>query len=137
MPLPRRFLERAYSGLIACIPAHADSRRRKIDVFRVTLGVEPRRQQSHNVHLGWAPIAGELFHSIAVARFLGYIFDKLIYDVTQLMRLLLSRDMTRDTAGILDVFVSIEHFQDVARHGADWVPEMDRKNKRAPARIIV
>ncbi len=62
---------------------------------------------------------------------------ELVDDITQPVRLLLARDMTGDSAGILHVLVSVEHLRDRGRFGAGRIPEMHGEYQRVLARVVV
>ena len=99
--------------------------------------IELRSKQLHHVHPGLAAIAHQFAHLRPVTLRLGQARRKLIYDVAQAVRLLVSRDLACDPAGTLDVLLAVEDFRHRARLGAHWIPEMDGEDERVPARVVV
>jgi len=112
LSLPRRLLECSHRGLVTCLSAHADSGWTKIDILGVVLVFETRRQEAHDVHLRYAPIAGEFAHCLALAYFVWKVPNQLANDVAQSMRLLLPADVARNTARVLNVLLTVQNFPD-------------------------
>jgi hypothetical protein len=76
-------------------------------------------------------------HRLAVALGLGQPCRKFVDDMTQAMDLLLSGDLGRDPAGILDVLMPVEHFRHRGGLRTRRIPEMDGEDLRILARIVV
>jgi len=81
--LPRRQLQRFHGGLVAGLPARRDSSWGEIDVLGVILIFYPRREQTNDVHLRHAAIAGEIAHRLAVSQLRRNLLNQLADDVTQ------------------------------------------------------
>src|SRR5580704_6458449 len=56
---PRRLLQHAHRVGVSGLPTEADAARAEIDVFRMILSRQRRRQQPHHMHAGDAAIGGE------------------------------------------------------------------------------
>ena len=112
LSLPRGLPECSHCGLIAGLSAHADSGWSEIDILGVILVFETRRQEAHDMHLRHTPVAGQLPDRVGLAHIIGKIPNELADDVAQSMRLLLPRDVVCNTARVLDVLLTMQHFSD-------------------------
>jgi len=104
----RPAFKRAPGIAVSSFPPHADPRCAEIDILGVTLVVNARRQQSHNIHAGEASIAGEIAYLFNVAIPLRNFLDQRGDDVTQAMDLTLASNVTRNPARILNVLLAME-----------------------------
>ena len=89
------------------------------------------------MHAREATIGSQFAHRVAVAYWLRDITDELIDDVTQAMQLHLARNVARNPAGVLDILLAMCDFPHRLGLGSNWVPHLDGKNQRVPARIVV
>src|SRR5262245_2518201 len=65
------------------------------------------------------------------------IIDQLRHHVAQLVDLPLSRDMTRDTARILNVLLAVEHLPDALRLRPHRIPHVHGEDEGAMTRVVV
>src|SRR5215471_21774251 len=108
---PWRPLERPHCGLVTCLPAHTDSTWTEIDIFHVVLIFETRRQEGHKVHLRHTPITGEFVHCLALAHIIRKKPNQLTDDVAQPMGFLLPSNVAHNSARVLNILLTVEHFR--------------------------
>ena len=89
------------------------------------------------MHLRPAAAACEFAYSRILPHTFGQLLDQLADDVAQAMGLLLSHDVARDPARVLDVLLAIEDFEDRIRLLAFRIPQVDRKDQRVAPRVIL
>src|SRR5262249_2265851 len=104
--------QRSHGGLVARLPPHADSTWTEIDISHVVLIFETRRHERHKVHLRHTPIPGELAHCLALAHIIRTKPNQLTDDVAQPMGLLLPSNVARNSARVLNILLTVEHFPD-------------------------
>ena len=94
--LPRRLLKRLHCRTVPGSSASSDPGSAEIYILGVVFVVEAWREETHDMHLRHASVAGEVLHDFAVTQLALHLANQLAYDVTQSMSLLLSRDMACD-----------------------------------------
>src|SRR5947207_2677299 len=99
--------------------------------------LKPRRKKPHHLHTRETAIARKLAHRSALAFTLRQMFDQLGDDVSQLVHLSLARDMVRDSAGILDVLVTMEHVPDGRWLRSGRIPHVDGKDQGVAPRVVI
>src|SRR5215831_4054328 len=112
LSLPRRPLEHLHCSLVTRVPAHADSTLTEIDILHVVLIFETRRHEGHKVHLRYTPITGEFAHCLALAHIIRQKANQLIDDVAQPVGLLQPSNVARNSARVLNILLTVEHFPD-------------------------
>src|SRR5262245_19892494 len=105
-----------------------NARRAEVDIVGVAFIVQPRREQSHDMHARQAAILGQILDDGMIASVLRDQFGQFRDHVPQLVDLTLSRNMARDAARVLDVLVPVEHLPKSFRNNLS-VP--------APARLLL
>ena len=108
--LPRRPLERPHCCFVTRLPAHTDSTWTEIDILHVVLIFETRRHEGQKVHLRYTPITGEFAHSLALAQIIRQMTNQLTDDVAQPMGLLLPSNVAHNSARVLNILLTVEHF---------------------------
>src|SRR5258708_22234513 len=104
--VPRRALDHVPRRRVAGLPAGPDAGCGEIDVLRLILAVESRRDQPQNVHRRPAAPRGELAHLRRVASLFRHLLGDLADDVAQMVDLLLPGDVALGAARLLYVSVS-------------------------------
>ena len=89
-----------------------DAARAEIDVLGMVLAGEPRRHQSHDVHACDAAVGGKFLRLGRACDLRRQSRCKLADDVTQLVQLLLTPDVTGCPARILEILVARQDFPD-------------------------
>src|SRR5215831_4229018 len=137
LAIPRRLLERAHGLCVAGLPAHADAGRAEIDVFGVVFVRKLRRQQAHNMHGCMAAVGRERLRLRSPANLFRQQRGEPANNMPHVMQLTLPRDVACDSAGILNVLMAVEDLPNRAWLFTHRIPEMNRKDKRVLARIVV
>src|SRR5689334_104736 len=97
---PRRGGEHAFRVLVARFPPRGDARGGEVDVLRVVLAVELRRDQAHDVHRRAAAPRRELLRLRTRAHVVGQPLRELADHVAQVMDLLLACDVAARAARV-------------------------------------
>src|ERR1700738_1719458 len=85
------------------------------------------------MHARQATEAGQGENGRAAADFFRDVLGKLPDDLAKLVDLQLARNVVRDPAGVLDVFLPVEHLPDRLGLRPDRITHVDRKDQGAPA----
>src|SRR6267143_3585871 len=134
---PRPLRQNPLRMLVSCPPTRCYPGPREIDILCMVFAVQPRRQQTHEMHRRVTAIGRQLLHCRIIARRFGEPRAELANDMAQTMEWLLPSDMASAAAGILDVLLPAEHLPDGLGLRAVRLPHIDRKDQRAAPRLVV
>ena len=96
-----------------------------------------RPKQTYKVHPRKAAIRRQFANILARSHLLGNVLCQLIDDVAQTMDLRLPRDVRRDAARVLDIFLPMKNIPDRLRFWSDRVPHVHGEDERVLARPVV
>ena len=85
------------------------------------------------MHARQATEAGQRANGLAAADFFRDVLGKLPDDMAKPVDLQLARNVVRDPAGVLDVFLPVENFPDRLGLGPDRIPRVNGKDQGVPA----
>src|SRR6202040_1067077 len=89
------------------------------------------------MHARQATEAGQRANRLATADFFRDVLGKLPDDMAKPVDLELARNVVRDPAGVLDVFLPVEHLPDRLGLRPDRIPHVNGKDQGAPAGGVV
>src|SRR3974390_414916 len=84
-----------------------------------------------------ATVSGERLGLLCLTNFFRQHLREITNDVPHVMQLTLPCDVARNSAGVLNVLMTVENLPDSPRCITHWVPKMNRKDQRIPAWIVV
>ena len=94
LALPRRLGDQAARIGIAGFPPRADAGWTEVDILRVILAIDRRRQQANHVHAREAAIPCQVLHfSMLCRNCFRHALHQFGYDMSQPMQLLLPHDV--------------------------------------------